>query len=278
MTPAERRFEAWVAPARARAELWRTAAGFALAFAVWLATALALALLLDPAGPKAAALLYLLSFAGMVGGLALALRLLHRRPLASLVAPQGLAMRRLATGVAVAGGVGLATSIPVALAAGAQVRGGLLVWIGGAAAVLPAVALQAGAEELLFRGYLQQQLAARFRSRLVWMLAPAVGFGALHFDPSLGANAGLLVAAAALIGLAYGDVTAREGDLSPAIGLHIANNAVAILFAPPAGPLDAFGLWAPAPPGGPGEVTVGILGSMAVTLVVWGAYCALRRG
>ncbi|MBP7001431.1 CPBP family intramembrane glutamic endopeptidase [Amaricoccus sp.] len=278
MTGAASRLKAWVAPARARAETWRTAAGFGLAFAAWLATAIGLAVTLDPAGPMAAALLYLLSFAGMIGGLALALRRLHRRDLASVVGPAGLTTRPLVLGAAVAGGVGIATTVPIALTGGAELRGGLM-WLAGAAAALPAVALQATAEELLFRGYLQQQLAARFRSRLVWMLVPAAGFGALHFDPGLGANAWLLVAAAALIGLAYGDVTAREGDLSAAIGLHVANNAAAILLLPPAGPLDAFGLWA-APPGAAdiAEVRAGILGSMAVTAVVWGVYRLLRRG
>lgn len=280
MTQAARRLDDWIAPARARAEPWRTVAGFAMAFVIWFATVVGLASLLDPAGPRVAAMLYLLSFAGMIGGLALALRLLHDgRPLVSLVGPQGLATGQLRLGVAVAGLLGAATSVPVALLAGATMQAGPLVWLAGAAAILPAVAVQATAEELLFRGYLQQQLAARFRARLVWMLVPAAGFGALHLDPSLGENALPMVAAATVMGLVYGDVTAREGNLSAAIGLHFANNAVALLLAPPAGPLSAFGLWGAAPGADdPATVRAGILGSMALTLAVWGIYRALRRG
>lgn len=279
MTPAERRLDAWVSPARPRAELWRTAAGFAIAFAIWFASALLLAALFQPAGPKAAAMLYLLSFSGMIGGLAFALRRLHGRDLASVVGPGGLSMRALRIGALVAGGVGAATTIPTALLAGATLQTGAPVWLASGAAVLPALLLQVAGEELLFRGYLQQQLAARYRSRLVWMLVPAAGFGALHVDPSLGENAWLLVAAATLIGLVYGDVTAREGNLSAAIGLHFANNAVALLLAPPEGPLAAFGLWAPvAAAADPETVRAGILGSMALTLAVWGVYRAVRRG
>ncbi len=44
--------------------------------------------------------------------------------------------------------------------------------------------IQTGAEELVFRGYLQQQLAARFASPLIWMVLPALIFGAVHYDPA----------------------------------------------------------------------------------------------
>ncbi|MEZ5685612.1 MAG: CPBP family intramembrane glutamic endopeptidase [Paracoccaceae bacterium] len=44
--------------------------------------------------------------------------------------------------------------------------------------VLPLLVLQIGAEELVFRGYLLQQLGARFHHPLIWMGLPSVLFGA----------------------------------------------------------------------------------------------------
>jgi hypothetical protein len=60
---------------------------------------------------------------------------------------------------------------------------------------LVGVLVQTGAEEVLFRGYLQQQLAARFASPLAWMVLPSVIFALLHYQPELmGENAWLMVA------------------------------------------------------------------------------------
>lgn len=48
---------------------------------------------------------------------------------------------------------------------------------------LLAILVQVSAEELLFRGYLQQQLAARFASPLVWMVVPSALFALGHYSP-----------------------------------------------------------------------------------------------
>ena len=99
------------------------------------------------------------------------------------------------------------------------------------------------AEELLFRGYLTQALAARFRSPLAWALVPSLAFGALHWDgAAYGADAWLAVAAATAVGLALADVTARTGNLSAAIGLHFANNVAALLVVAMPGPTAALAL------------------------------------
>lgn len=85
--------------------------------------------------------------------------------------------------------------------------------------------LQCGTEELIFRGYLQSQLAARFRTPLVWMVVPSLIFGALHYDPgTYGPVAGWLVVWAIGFGLMTADLTARSGTLGPAIALHVLNN------------------------------------------------------
>ena len=96
---------------------------------------------------------------------------------------------------------------------------------------LLAVLIQTSAEEILFRGYLQQQLAARFRSPVIWMVAPALLFGVLHYRPDAGANGGLIMLWAAGFALAAADLTARAGTLGPAIGLHFMSNASALLSA-----------------------------------------------
>jgi membrane protease YdiL (CAAX protease family) len=96
---------------------------------------------------------------------------------------------------------------------------------------LSAVLVQVGAEELLFRGYLQQQLAARFRYPVIWMTVPALLFGAGHYMPSeAGTNAWLIVLWSVVFGILMADLTARAGSLGPAIAVHFFNNVVAIVI------------------------------------------------
>lgn len=96
---------------------------------------------------------------------------------------------------------------------------------------LIAIMVQVSAEEILFRGYLQQQLAARFSSPLVWLVIPAVLFGVGHYMPEeAGENANLFIIWAVIFGLLMADLTARAGTLGPAIAVHFANNVAALLF------------------------------------------------
>lgn len=96
---------------------------------------------------------------------------------------------------------------------------------------LIALLIQVGAEELLFRGYIQQSLAARFRAPAIWLAVPAVLFGLGHYLPNeAGDNAGIIALWALVFGLLMGDLTARAGTLGPAIAVHMANNVSAILF------------------------------------------------
>lgn len=93
-----------------------------------------------------------------------------------------------------------------------------------------ALFVQTTTEELLFRGFIQQQLGARFASPLIWMVAPSVAFGLWHFDPALSpqVNASTILWTG-LFGLAAADLTARTGTLGAAMGLHFANNVFATL-------------------------------------------------
>jgi membrane protease YdiL (CAAX protease family) len=108
---------------------------------------------------------------------------------------------------------------------------------------LAGILIQTSAEELLFRGYLQQQLAARFRSPLVWMGVPSAIFAVAHFDPSMGTNAWLIVAWAALFGVLMADLTARAGSIGPATAIHFTNNAIGMLVISPPDYLSGLALF-----------------------------------
>ena len=108
---------------------------------------------------------------------------------------------------------------------------------------LGGILLQTGSEELLFRGYLQQTLAARFDARWIWMGVPAVLFGIGHYQPGVaGANAPVIVAWAICFGLAAADLTARAGTLGPALALHMINNTGALLFVSVKGEMSGLSL------------------------------------
>ena len=249
-----------------------------LAAGVWLASLVTLPLAVSAAGGGAAGkvlvVAYLGSFAAMVAGLALALRLLHRRGLGSLIGPSGLRPRGLVAGVAVVAALGALGGLG-ALVGPAPARnlpaGTWLAWLPLA---LPAVAVQTTAEELVFRGYLIQQLAVRFRARAVWLGVPAALFGILHWNPvDFGHNAWLVVAATIVIGLILGDVTARLGNLSAALGLHFANNVQAILIIALPSPLAALSLWlAPVDTSDAAAVRAMLIGEIVLMTVAYGLW------
>lgn len=250
-------FAAFLGPAMARPQLWRLLAGLVLIAVVHLALLGVVALVLSGLGaprPEPRALsespgltvLLLFGFSGILLGVWLAARLFHRRGLGSLIGPRKTALWGFAVGVGAIAAVQLTLAIVVfgIVAPGPEpglARGLWLMWL------LPALAglmVQTLAEELLFRGYLQQQLAARFASPLVWMVLPSVAFGVLHFEPGLmGENAWIVVVATGLFGLAAADLTARSGALGMAWGLHMANNTLAILIVSAHGDLSGLALW-----------------------------------
>ncbi|MEM9969434.1 MAG: type II CAAX endopeptidase family protein [Pseudomonadota bacterium] len=133
------------------------------------------------------------------------------------------------------------------------------------------VMIQISAEELLFRGYLQSQLAARFKHPIVWMVIPSILFGLLHYSPAMaGDNAWMLVAWAALFGVAAADLTARSGTLGPALALHFTNNVFAILFAAPQGNMDGAALYTfPLELDAPGLASVVLPLEVMMTLCAW---------
>ena len=117
-------------------------------------------------------------------------------------------------------------------------------WLMLAPVSLALILVQVSTEELVFRGYLQSQLAARFNSPWVWMSLPSLLFGLLHYDPlTFGPNALPLAIWSAVFGLAAADLTARAGNLGPAIALHLVNNVSALMITSTEGYWDGLALY-----------------------------------
>ncbi|SFH09392.1 hypothetical protein SAMN04488020_106221 [Palleronia marisminoris] len=257
MTPA---FKAFIAPARRKPALWRLALGIVLMVAVivaWGAALLGGVYLLDggtavraalrsmvtPEAP-AGTLLLLATFIGMAAAPVIAARLLHGRGTASLIGPRVRAARHFGWAVALVAMVYMASLLLFGLGAPPEPNLTPDLWAKLLPLALVLVLIQTGAEELIFRGYLLQQLAARFPLRVVWLVLPAVVFGALHYDPvTAGDNALLIAGSAAAFGLAAADLTARTGSLGAAWGLHFANNVAALLIVATKGTITGLALY-----------------------------------
>ncbi|WP_375688476.1 lysostaphin resistance A-like protein [Pseudooceanicola sp. LIPI14-2-Ac024] len=249
-------YQSVIEAARPRSQLWRLIAGFALIGAVYTLLLLGLVALEFGTGVSimagsglgttpAAAFALLMSFLCLYPGLWLALRWLHGRGLRSLVGPWRDVLRdggRAALAAVIVYAIGLLipgpeTAEPVANLPPAR----WLVWL---VPGLIGLAIQIAAEELLFRGYLQQQLAARFASPLVWLVLPAVGFGLLHYSAAMaGPNAIWLTLPAIAFGLLAADLTARCGNLGPALALHFLNNFAAIMILAPGEAMSGLALF-----------------------------------
>ena len=121
----------------------------------------------------------------------LAARLLQGRGPATLVRTRRLPAGRLRRSASRSSSlVAIPSGAALALLAPPERQATLAAWAARLPLALPAILVQSAAEELAFRGFLMQSLAARFRSALVWWLLPAALFGALHWNPAeLGPNA-----------------------------------------------------------------------------------------
>lgn len=229
-----------------------------------------------------AIVLVLLSFLGYIIVLTAILWLIHRRsPLASLVGPMPLALRQ-------GGRVFLYSAVLLAVISllpsdptfPVLPNMGIGVWLAILTPVLFGLFVQVSAEELVFRGYLQSQLAARGAPPVVWFVVPSVCFGLLHHQPSLlGSNAWIITAWSALFGLAAADLTARAGTLGPAIAMHLANNIYAIAILSQADYLDGAALFVvDRPLDDPTLVWEWLPQEILITVCMWlAARVALRR-
>lgn len=280
-------FDRFVAPARLRPQVWRLFVGMLVVLAVylgWMALMGAgfvgvtgwrnLDASLDSVGlggTPASLVALLFTFTGMALGAFAAVRLIHHRSIASLFGPWALVWRDFGAGF----GIFVAVSVPGVLyfLFFVDLGGGVpwTVWLAWLPFALVGLLIQTGAEEVVFRGYLQQQLAARFVSRWVWMVLPSVVFGLVHYAPEeMGGAVWLVVFVTGFFGLLLADLTARSGSLGMAWGLHFANNLLAMFLFTTGEALDGLALYRL--PFGPKdtEVMTYMLGlDMAGMVLVW---------
>ncbi|MFD1510956.1 CPBP family intramembrane glutamic endopeptidase [Lacimonas salitolerans] len=192
-------------------------------------------------------LLQLFSFGFLALGVLLVAQRLHRRGLSSLTGPPRATLRDLARAFL---GALLLFALIEALPprfdpSGAMLMRDLGQWLLILPVALLALTVQSGAEELFYRGYIQQQLAARYHNTMIWMLVPNVMFALAHWQPGdFNLPAFQYVIWAFFFGLAASDLTARTGTLGAAVGFHLAINAFAFLvFAEHASPDSGLALF-----------------------------------
>lgn len=253
--------EALIAPARPHSELWRTLLGIVLIAMTAISTATVVMWVvasvssgiwysdfmadLQAGNTPRATLWALFGFSFLIFGIALVTRILNKRSMQTLIGPLKPAITDFCRVFAILATLYIViTFIPSATGSEPQPNLEFSRWI----LILPisilAVFIQVSAEELLFRGYIQSQLAARFANPLIWMIAPSLIFALGHFSPEIqGDNAWIIVIWAAIFGIIASDLTARSGNLGAAIALHFINNASAILLTAPMGPLSGLALY-----------------------------------
>jgi membrane protease YdiL (CAAX protease family) len=172
----------------------------------------------------------------MLAGLALAVKLIHRRPLASLITPDARVDWRRAGRGAVAW-MAIAAAIVVVEHALYPDRYYLsfnperfFVFL---ALVLVLTPIQTTTEELVFRGYAMQGLALLTRRPALLAVASSLIFTAPHLlNPEVHEYGVLIMAANYFaIGMLLATVTLRDGRLELAMGLHAVNNVFLALVA-----------------------------------------------
>ncbi len=263
MTP----IEAFIQQAGHGRSLWRPIAGLALILLIWALMLIPVALVFIAlyaaiSGDPSAALhrvmtisvgggpidtMFILSgFSGLWLGVMAAGRWLHRQKFGAFFAP----IPRLRPAAFLKGaGLGLAcatlSALPVIFLVD-DIRPGLEP-ARLAVFLLPLILLifiQASAEELVFRGYLLQQLGAWSRHWLVWALLPSLLFGFVHYDPALPDGGGYYyVVAAVLMGLLFAAVVRRSGTLWSSIGLHMAINLFGLTMLGAEGVMSGTQMW-----------------------------------
>lgn len=237
--------ETLVAPARPGAALWRLLLGLGVAAVIifGLNSVLQMAVIaLAPvgwaadlvAGHRPGPMLILLGSFGFVTiAVFAAAHLVQRRAPLGLIGPPGIALWQFwrVLRLLLLLGVALLILPPYDMGAPLLPNLPLMRWVLLLPLGLVAILIQTSSEEILFRGYLQQALAARFSHPAVWLTVPSVLFAMGHFVPAeAGSNAALIAIWAGCFGILMGDLTARAGTLGPAIAVHFFNNVTALLI------------------------------------------------
>lgn len=247
LRPDYRAHDLHIGPAKRAAALWRFVLGLMVAVTGYIALNQwffqTLSLAMAPSDPTFVARVFegadpatmyimLGTFVFMLMPVGVVVVLLHKRSALSLLGPLPLAIRQFAVVLPVLALLGFALLILPPWDMGAPLAPNLALgtWLLLLPFSLLAVLVQVSAEEVFFRGYVQQQLAARFRSPLIWMIFPSALFALGHYLPEeAGSNAMMIAIWAGVFGVLMADITARAGSLGPAIAIHFYNNFMAIV-------------------------------------------------
>lgn len=241
-------FETYIAPARRYPSLWRLFAGLitlVLAYALFVAIGFgAMAVLLSGqtqndimnglvTGADPTSMFVLLaSFLGMALAAILAC-FWHERGFRSLIGSFSGAFQNFFRTLVITLPVFILSGVLISLVTDLSGIPQLpfTTWLLFLIPAIPLLIVQTGAEELVFRGYLTQQLAARFQSFLIWGIVPSILFGFAHysseFEPVV---TGLVVLATGFFGFVAVDLTRITGNLGAAIAFHFTNNFFALFL------------------------------------------------
>lgn len=246
------RYEILLAPVRPTSELWRLAVGlvgFLFLFLVgsqFYFAAFAGIFLSDPDVilPQTT-LLVLFHFVVWIAALSAVLHALHKRTLLSLIGPHpqmhALFLRCIWAVMLLYLAVALLPPYGPEALPNPNIE--FTQWLGIVPFAIIGLLIQTSAEELLFRGYIQSQLAARFRSPIIWMMVPSFLFASLHYSPAYGEAATWVVIWSFTFGILVADLTARTGSLIPAIALHFGINVLGMLWMGSAEQLGGLALY-----------------------------------
>lgn len=266
ISPPYQNMTALAAPARLRAEVWRTALGLLLAavFTVLIVVAVTIPVAVLVGGDAARRIMtaafsantapgvigLLFSFLPIMLGMGFSVLVLMRRNPLRLFGPLIPFLRnfvRIGVPLMALGLLIMPLTITGDDVAPHLTLAQLAPWL---PAALIGLLVQTATEEVIFRGYLQQQLAARFASRWVWLAVPSLLFGLAHYSGATPLPITLMTMLwAGCFGLAAADLTARTGNLGAGLALHFTNNVSAILLVGFAGPLGGLSLYSVTPSG-----------------------------
>ena len=223
---------------------WRSLLAVPLILFVWLilGSMPAVALLMlsgatsaEALSPLAYFLAAMASFVCLLAGLWLAVRLVHGRPFASLIRVGGpIRWRRAAQGFGVWFGLAALLALAEALLYPGRYAftldaGPFVVF---AVLVIGLVPIQAGTEELVFRGYVLQTAGQWLRRPWVLCALSGLLFALPHLgNPEIAVNPWLLLAYNFSFGVFAALITLKDDGLELALGLHTANNLFAALLA-----------------------------------------------
>ncbi len=240
------RHERLVAPARAYAAVWRLGLGCAVGLGVFIAlnflyvSGAELILGREFLAPIArnggnigpAQTLFLLStFFLMIGAVCLTVYVVHKANPLSIVGPLSRATRDFGRAIWAVWPVVFALVAIIFVFEAPVLNVDPTLWLTLLPIAVALVFVQVTAEEVVFRGYLQSQVAALGLPPVMWILIPSVLFGIGHYNPeAVGTAAPWIVLWAIMFGALAADLTARTGSIGAAIAFHFVNNIIAIVI------------------------------------------------